>query len=359
MTSVSPRSNAVGAVSGACRRRQTSGYASTLNCAWRAVFILLALFVATGAAAQTSWTGAAADNNWSSPANWNTGTVPNASTVDVVLGVDTTINVDGTFTVRDLDISGPVMLQTGTIDLSGTATLQADPGTLQIATTISGAGSLVVVGGTVILSAANTFTGNVSIEAGELAITGPGGLGAGAVFFSGGGLVGEGSFALARMLNITAGNTGRVSATAGSVLTLTGSLDRLAGSTLRIGTPGNTGTVVASNAVLGFGGQSAVAVDAGTLRIGNVNAASSLLGFDGVNGVSGVTLGAGTVLDLNGFAVDVNGLTGTGKVRTGAGVATLDLDGASSFAGVIEDGAGTVNLLKDDATTTTLSGDST
>lgn len=65
------------------------------------------------------------------------------------------------------------------------------------------------------------------------------------------------------------------------------------------------------------------------------------------------------MLDIGGFNTEVNAITGAGTVTNSVGAATLELLGTSTFAGVIQDGAGVTSIDKQVSGTTTLSGTNT
>lgn len=108
-------------------------------------------------------------------------------------------------------------------------------------------------------------------------------------------------------------------------------------------------TLSSSNAITGD-----TALNGGVLLIGHANSLGS-----GTLAVNGGTL------DLNGHAITVGGLSGTnsvGKITTSTAAAltlTVNQSGTTSYDGVIENGAGTVSLLKQGSGLVTLSGTNT
>ena len=119
-------------------------------------------------------------------------------------------------------------------------------------------------------------------------------------------------------------------------------------------------------------------VDAGTLELnktavngaiaGNLSIGSGtvrLLHADQIDNASEVSIAASGALDLNGFDDGFDALSGSGTVANdGTGPATLtiglaDTVGGADFAGSLQDGTGTLALIKDGAGIQTLSGVST
>ncbi len=96
---------------------------------------------------------------------------------------------------------------------------------------------------------------------------------------------------------------------------------------------------------------------AGTLQLGasNVIPNSSLVEFSA----------AGTTLDMNGNSDTVAGISSAAGVGTitssvaGASTLTLDFTGSESYGGLIEDGSGTVSIIKDGPGTQTFAGANT
>lgn len=85
-------------------------------------------------------------------------------------------------------------------------------------------------------------------------------------------------------------------------------------------------------------------IDAGTLQLGAANV------LPAGTGKGRVTVNAGGTLDLNTFSASVNSLNGAGVVDTVAGGSPILMIGAdnsaSSFSGVLQNTAGTLNLVK-------------
>ncbi|MBE7495391.1 MAG: autotransporter-associated beta strand repeat-containing protein [Verrucomicrobiaceae bacterium] len=258
---------------------------------------------------------------------------------------------------------------------------------------ISGAGGVRQAGsGTTTLGGLNTYAGGTVVSAGVLRVQSDNALGS-----TLGGTTVDGTAALlldnvtysaaeALQLSGTLSNSGTSSfagaitnnlgliSAGGGSLTLSGGID-LAGSQLQFhggGTVNITGNGISSSAPdVGF------LIDGTTLVLA---AASSFEGPVFVDNGGILRLGAANVLpssptvelhlpdgdfDLNGFSTTVSALAGTDfsiitNSGAGAGVTLVVNGGAAfSFAGVIQDGLGTVSLERDGTGTTVLEGAST
>ena len=120
-----------------------------------------------------SWTGAAADNNWSSSANWSSGTVPSSTsdvTIDAPAGttihgptIDTAIN-SLTITSANLLLDGADLSVATNVDVEGNQSLSVNSGTLTAATITLNNSTLTLSGGT-IANAAVTETGTGEVVA--------------------------------------------------------------------------------------------------------------------------------------------------------------------------------------------------
>ncbi len=119
----------------------------------------------------------------------------------------------------------------------------------------------------------------------------------------------------------------------------------------------NAGTVVLAN-TSGYGADRGVTINGGTLKIGGAN-------FDLINDGQAFTM-TGGVFDLNGKSEVIAAVAGSSGavIRNGlaATTSTLIVGGgisgttSASFAGVIENGAGTLSLTKEGSGTQTLTG---
>jgi fibronectin-binding autotransporter adhesin len=236
--------------------------------------------------------------------------------------------------------------------------------------TKSGAGTLALT------NAANSYGGGTTINAGRLSVSVESHLGTGGLSFFGGELlVDGGSFVTAKNIEIFDGGTGRISnSNTESAADFYGNIVLGTGSTLAIGSVGNTGIVTLSP----IGGSSTAAsnirVDFGTLRNGNVTGFSLLTGT-----AATTTVALGATLDANGYDSSVNYLQGAGLLTNNGGFRessqfseSLDFSALAAplpggitftitggvFSGSIDDGTGSVALAKIGSTTDilTLSG---
>ncbi|MEQ8233223.1 MAG: filamentous hemagglutinin N-terminal domain-containing protein, partial [Gammaproteobacteria bacterium] len=225
------------------------------------------------------------------------------------LGASANVVLEATGLVTIDDVTGNAG---GAISANDLVTLDLDAGSLTITST---GGNVVFVdandvvrteGGAITINAAG------SVDLGGFDTTGAGGAQAGAVTINtaSGGTLGSVTTGGATLtLNIGAGSLGQV---VGSVISGTTALDKQ-----------GAGTLVLADANTYSG---ATSVGAGTLQ-----AASAA----GLSANSDVTLAAGTVLDVNDFAVDVAAFTGnTGTLDLGAGgelsaSGNVDLTGTS------------------------------
>ncbi len=150
--------------------------------------------------------------------------------------------------------------------------------------------------------------------------------------------------------NLTVGGT---IANGGNLLTIAGSSTTTLGTTVS-GSGGlaktGAGTLILNGSNSYTGGST---ISGGTVQLGNAKG----LGTPSAS----ATVNTGGTLDLHGFSPSLGGLSGTGGVvqTNVAGIATLTLGsvfGSGSYAGQIQDGAGTVALVKTGIGTQTLSG---
>ena len=270
-------------------------------------------------------------------------------TVQVNTGA--TLDIDG----NSLDVAS--LSGAGVITNNGAAatfgdwayTNQTFSGSLQDG---SGALGLFVAGGGVLtLTGANSYSGGTNINWGEISLGNITALGTGAVTFTYAGSTLESTVTgtLANSLNVAAGETPNIEATAGHTLTLTGGLnvEGGAGTTLNFGSTTDSGTVVldAGGSFVAGGSWS---VDGGTLVVGDA-AADTLSGILGlfVNTHGTVQVNTGATLDTDGNSLDVASLSGAGVITNNGAAATFG-DWAytnQTFSGSLQDGSGALGLF--------------
>jgi uncharacterized delta-60 repeat protein len=282
------------------------------------------------------WDGGGADNLWTDSAEWSGGVAPIPGDQLQFAGT-TQLATDNDFPAGTEFQS--VEIAASGVQISGNSFAVADgltvdspvDGTTFISAAISGGGSLTQAGsGTLILAGDNTYGGVTTISAGRLDV-GTGVSGSAAGTLGAGSVTDDGMLAFNRDNDLTVANvisgTGDVLDEGSGTLTLSAADD--------------------------FQGLSLL--DDGTLRIGNAAAIPSGAGYGGVS-LNGT-------LDLNGFSIALNALSGSGTVTdsaAGSCTLTVGVDGESSeFDGLIEDGSGNVALTKLGAGTFTLGGDNT
>ena len=281
-------------------------------------------------------------------------------------------------------VSGSISGTTGTLTSTGTFEMQYGTVTAKLGGTNIPLNK--TTANTVTLSGANTYTGTTTVSAGTLQI----GAGSTAGTLGTGGVTNNGALVFNRSNSITVSNvisgTGTLTKQGYGTLTLTGE-NSYSGTTtinagvLQIGNGSTTGTLgsggVTDNGAFGtlmFNRSDSITVSnaisgtilliklgAGTLTLTGANDYSGtttvLAGTLKVGNATAIPGGAGkgnltvsSVLDLNGYNVTINGLSGSGTITSSvAGDITLTVGGnnqTSSFSGLIEDGEGTVALTK-------------
>lgn len=274
------------------------------------------------------------------------------------------------------------------------------PNNFVLTNAVSGSGTLTQNGANIItIASANSYTGATTINSGRLRVTANDALGsgvAGTTVNSGGALLLDSvTYSTAEALTINGtgvsgsgalANTSGTSSYAGQVtaatnatirasgtLTLTGGVVKN-GTTLTIAGAGSV--VIDGTGISGAATNSDLVVDGATLAI---NVASTYNGPTTVQNSGVLKLGASNVLptsphtvltldsggqfDLNAQSDTVASLGGSGTVTsTAAGSSTLTVGGSNatgSFAGLIEDGSGTVGVTKTGTGTQTLTTAST
>jgi autotransporter-associated beta strand protein len=149
--------------------------------------------------------------------------------------------------------------------------------------------------------------------------------------------------------NIFLNTTGKFSPPSGSTLELDGTIsDGTASNGISLNGMG----VLLLTATNSYSGDTNI--NQGTLRLGSNSAIPSGIGK------GNVTIVAGAVLDVNGYNVAINGLSGGGAVSIQSGSSgTLNVGNNnvnSTFSGVLQDTSGTLNVVKSGSGTLTLNG---
>lgn len=199
-----------------------------------------------------------------------------------------------------------------------------------ITESVAGSGLEKIGAGTLTISnGANSYTGGTLISSGTLVATQAGVLGTGAITLNGGTLTNSASLTLSNDFGAAAGTTSTIVASDGTTLTLSpGSYRNAAGSSLRLGAAGSTGTIDfrapgIGNALSGTAGPTEIL--GGIVRASGLNSALS----DSID----LTIATGAVLEFNSL-VQVKALQGAGDVRSTSN-ARLDVFGGGTFSGRI------------------------
>jgi autotransporter-associated beta strand protein len=260
-------------------------------------------------AATVTWTGGGADNNWTTAANWG-GTAPVAGDSLVFAGI-TRLAPNNNFAAGTSFTSITFSVGAGNFVIGGNAfTLTGGTSAL---TNNASSGTMTISQALTFSTAAPTIT---VVSGGTLTLSGT---------------IANGGFLITTASSGTLNLNGIISGTGGLTQAASG-VTRLAGVNTYTG---------------------ATTVSAGILRAGVATAIPSGAGRGDVT-VNGT-------LDLNALSVSVNGLSGSGTVTTASGTGTYTLtvgnnDATSTFAGLIQNGTGTVALTKTGTGTLTLSG---
>lgn len=242
---------------------------------------------------------------------------------------------------------------------SGGITVNTQGGNARIPLALGGTGNFTKSGaGRLRLSAANSYSGGTRISGGVLEIEGTSALGTGNVAVESAELRAHTDATLSgnlgggiQLISVSGNQTGVFSAATNSTLTLE-PLDFLlvSGSTLQIGSSGNTGTVLFQpTGAVALPGDVAINVAAGTFQAGN-------------DGLEFMTAIAASTTVAAGATLDFDDNLGTGGIRALYGAGTVQIGSNSSTALVVDSGnfsgniAGNGALVKESSGTLILSG---
>ncbi|WP_442483273.1 beta strand repeat-containing protein [Aeoliella sp. SH292] len=242
---------------------------------------------------------------------------------------------------------------------TGGLTIDTQGGNAQIPTVLSGVGGLTKMGaGRLRLTTASTYEGGTTVNGGLLEITNSDALGNGNVAVGSGELRAYDSVTLSgdlyggiQLVSVSAGQTGVFSAATNETLTIA-PLDFLlvAGSTMQVGSSGQTGTVFfAPTGAVALPGDASLDVAAGTLVARNS-------GLEFLTSVAtSTTVASGATIDFqdNLTTGGIRALYGEGTINMGTNSSTMLTIDAGNFAGNI---AGNGGLVKDSSGTLTLAG---
>ncbi len=260
----------------------------------------------------------------------------------ITLSLGATIGSSGTLTLG------------GTIALAGSALTFIGTGDTLALGIISGAGSITKTGtGTLTLDGVNTLTGTTTVSAGTLRVqdgTALGTTGAGneATVESGATLLLDSVTGVSSNKAILIAGAGVLSAgsihATGGVNMLAGDITMTANSTVNV----DTGASLALGAIGGLGlnltkaGDGILSLIGANTFTGILNATAGTVSIGGDNrfaGLSGLTLAAGTTLDLNDFSDSLGQLSGAGTISygaTGGGSLSVGANGVNTtFSGIL------------------------
>jgi fibronectin-binding autotransporter adhesin len=349
-------------------------------------------YILTPNVAFLAWSGAGADNNWSTGGNWVGGTAP-VLTVGSVQKLDFTggtrlapvmnnsyyINAlkfdssAGAFAIAQsgntLTLNGPLpsiiqqsasnqSISGGTIAVSANSVVDVSgAGSLTISSALSGTGSLTKLsGGTLALSGNDSaYSGAIGVDAGTLQVSGSNNvLGTGSTtVLSGATLQVNSGLTLGNALSLTgtgAGGNGALNATpgAGNTATLSGAITLGGATTINLG----SGTLAVNGGITGAGNNLTL-TGAGNSTIGSAittgTGAVTLNGtgtttFSGANTYTGMTTVNSGILNLSGTAVKGSLTVGGGTVNDNASNQFASSSGLTVNTGTFNLGAHTETI---------------
>ena len=195
--------------------------------------------------------------------------------------------------------------------------------------TISGQGTLVKRGaGVLTLDKANPYSGGASVIQGTLSMAVDGALGTSNVFVAGGAkLVADYTGDFSNRLRF---DGGAFAAASGQTVRLTGPIIALRFDNVRFGSETANGTVVFDPEEFSFGGFQ-IAIDGGTLQMGSLQAAAFL---QNKRPLVELLIDAPGTLDMAGFDMALQSVSGTGTILNSGTASRLTLSG-STLAGAL------------------------
>jgi fibronectin-binding autotransporter adhesin len=307
-----------------------------------------------------------------SPETLDFGSSTETGTVDFSPGIasvtNATLNINGG-TLLDGDGLLPVLLGDDTVNIAKSATLNLNndttsinnltgAGTVAMGTnasatltlvaanfsgSITGSGQVLVPSGsTATLSGSNSYSGGTTLS-GQVIISNNNSLGSGLITFNGGTLTSTSTLTVNNNINFSNGSAVNLQAAAGTTMTV--SSDSASFGSLNFGSASETGTInfdpIGGNI---FGGQ--LNVNGGTLVDGG-GIVSQLLNTYTADIAQSATL------NLNGFSVAIEDLTGAGTLATGTNSSATVTLRTANFSGSI---TGSGQVLIPSGGTATLSG---
>jgi len=280
------------------------------------------------------------------------------TTTEIVAGNGTaTFNLNDATTlsplgVSDLTISG---FSSGGFNLSGNVTFDSGSNTINVNNHISGSGKLIKSGsGALNISAGSSYSGGTLIQSGRVGVAGIDALGTGTIEIGTSELLALANSTIGSDIVVQPNQTITVSAAPGATLTLSPSSILLgSGTTLAVGSSGNTGTILfAPDDATALPPSGGVSVNFGTLQAGN----SQLASLTAQVGTTTVAMGANLDFQDHLASGGINNLQGNGTVTIGSNSSTTLAVNSGNFSGMI---AGAGGLVKNSNGTLILSSNST
>lgn len=158
---------------------------------------------------------------------------------------------------------------------------------------------------------------------------------------------------------VTLGSGGaRIEVAGSATATISGKISGATGNNLTVGLDNGANLLLGNTANSFSGDLTTTATNGAPNNTSVVQLGASQVIPDGT-GAGNVSIGANTTLDLGGFNETINGLSGSGTVRTNTGSSVLTVGGnnqTSTFSGTLGGGAGTLGLTKTGTGALTLNG---